>query len=156
MRPPVIGFQQHHHGLWDRAALHVGEAMQFVKATTVATGTEQPELLADLMALRERLSERRAAARRVFEELQIEDPARFRRCVDGLEPWPDEDALTFTGRCNCRDQCFHRFAEDPAENYIGKGDPREAYERLVESPWFECKCPDVRPPCPVPGHPVER
>ena len=155
MRPPIIAFQQHSSGIWDRVALALVSAMQHLKAVESVTGVERPDLHAALLAIREEASAQRAKGQRLLAELQIEEPDRYRRCWSGLEPWPDEDALTFTGRCNCHDQCFHRFADDPAANYVGTGDPKEAARNLVESPWFQCNCPGVRPPCPVPGHPLE-
>lgn len=141
MRPPIVGFQQHNSTCWDRVALSLVSAMQWLATIESLTGRQWPELRAGLVELRQQASRERARAQRTLEELAVENPAKYRRCHEGLEPWPDEDALTFTGRCNCHDQCFHRFADERPE--------------MVESPWFECKCPGVRPPCPVPGHPTE-
>jgi hypothetical protein len=135
MRPPVIGVQLHHNSSWDQLALHLVNAMQYLKAVESATGTEHPELHAELYAIREKASAGRAKGLRVLDELAIEDPEKFRRCRSGLEPWPDEDQITFTGRCNCNDQCLHRLGVEDL------------------GPIGVCNCDGVRPPCPVPGHP---
>lgn len=153
MRPPVVGFAPHVPSLyWDRVALGLVSAMQYLESISMFQGTDESEAMALLVTAREYASRRRTEAQRALAEFRASDPARFRRCFEGLEPWPDEDAMSFTGRCTCRDLCFHRF-EDPADRPAGLDEL--GYRGLIESPGFVCKCPGVRPACPVPGHPVE-
>ena len=153
LRPPVIGFAPHVPSYaWDRIALSLVNAMQYLAALEAFTGEEQADYRVMLLRAREVASTQRAEAQARMAALFADDPAQFRRCENGLEPWPDEDATSFTGRCNCQDLCFHRFQADMT---AAEWQERFGLAESMGEPWFRCNCPGVKPPCPVPGHPLD-
>jgi hypothetical protein len=117
MSKPVIGIQVHHSVFLDDALRGAANARAGLRSAIQRTGDP------DLIAVAERADD-------VLRELRTaRDEARMRllsmprdqviRSREGFEPYPDELAGGFVGRCTCYDQCaIHTRGQSAEDGWI--------------------------------------
>jgi len=104
----VTGIQLHHTTDLQEAARFLSNAMMALRSAHVRTGDDRYSGLATrLQTMAAEVRELEAQARATMRALHETDPARFIRCRDGEEPWPDEIQAGFIPRHTCQDQCLY-------------------------------------------------
>jgi len=103
----IIGIQTHHSVQLDDATRGAANMCAGLRCAIRCTGDpEHARLLEEATALARRIGEARDEARARLRGFYDVDPERFKRCRDGIEPWPDETLGLFEPRCSCYDSCL--------------------------------------------------
>ncbi|MFG3441074.1 hypothetical protein ACGF0J_27810 [Nonomuraea sp. NPDC047897] len=104
----VTGIQLHHTTDLQDAVRFLSNAAMALRAAHVRTGDAQySDLAAQLKTMATEARTLESQARDRMRHLHASDPARFGRCRDGHEPWPDEIQPGFVPRHTCMDQCLY-------------------------------------------------
>lgn len=129
MKRRIVGIQTHHSVQLDDAARGAANMCAGLRGALKCTGDpEHAKLLEEAAQLALRISEARSAASSRLLGFHAEDPERFRRCRDGIEPWPDETIGAFEPRCSCYDQCLiHDHGVDAPPEQCNCGRPCPAH-----------------------------
>ena len=110
-RPTQIGggIQLHHQTNLDDASRNSVNMVQSLRSVPELTGRPEHQALFDeALALCRRIGDVHRAAQASLRAVYDADPARFYRCREGAEPWPDEIAEGFVPVCTCDRRClFH-------------------------------------------------
>lgn len=118
MQRRIIGIQTHHSVQLDDAMRGAANMCAGLRGALKCTGDADHALLLEEAALlARRISRARSEASSRLRAFYEADPERFKRCRDGMEPWPDETLGAFEPRCSCDDRCLiHDVGVDaPAE-----------------------------------------
>jgi hypothetical protein len=116
----ITGIQIHH-------STHLGDAARGLVngaagLSIAAKATADPtidQLHAEACELARKVSEARRRSAATLARYYLDDPEGFRRCREGLEPWPDETEAGFEGRCTCHDFCaIHDRGRDAEEGWV--------------------------------------
>jgi hypothetical protein len=117
MGKPVVGTQVHHSVFLEDALRGGANARAGLRSAIQRTGDK------DLIALAERaddvLRELRAARDEARESLLSMPKHQLIRAREGFEPYPDELAEGFVGRCTCYDECaIHARGQSAEDGWI--------------------------------------
>jgi hypothetical protein len=125
----ITGVQLHHSIKLADASAALANAGSSLNAAYRATGDPYYLALSDqCRALGMEVGRAHEAARTRLIELRETRPDLFEEAREGFTPWPDENDDVEL-RCNCYDQCLHRFGIDIGPNGV-------------------CNCPENKRPCP--------
>jgi hypothetical protein len=103
----IIGIQTHHSVQLDDAMRGAANMCAGLRGALRCTGDpEHAGLLEEAGALARRIARARTEAGARLQAFYAADPERFKRCRDGIEPWPDETLGGFEPRCSCHDRCL--------------------------------------------------
>jgi hypothetical protein len=103
----IIGIQTHHSVQLDDATRGAANMCAGLRGALRCTGDPVlASLLDEATTLAGRIADARNAASSRLRGFYDEDPERFKRCRDGIEPWPDETIGAFQPRCSCYDRCL--------------------------------------------------
>jgi hypothetical protein len=142
MGKPVIGIQVHHSVFLEDALRGAANSRAGLRSAIQRTGDT------NLIALAERadevLRELRAARDKARESLLSLSEHQVIRAREGFDPYPDELAEGFVGRCTCYDQCpIHSRGQSAEDGWICNcgvtcpvhGVPRDGRaRRVIRSP----------------------
>jgi hypothetical protein len=114
---PVIGIQVHHSVFLEDSVRGAANARAGLRSAIQRTGDT------DLIALAERaddvLRELRGARDKARESLLSMSTDEVIRAREGFDPYPDEMAEDFVGRCTCYDQCaVHARGQSAEDGWI--------------------------------------
>jgi hypothetical protein len=117
MGKPVIGIQVHHSVFLEDALRGAANARAGLRSAIQRTGD------IDLIALAERTDGVLRALRTARDEARMRlvsmPEGQVVRSREGFEPYPDELAEGFVGRCTCYDQCaIHTRGQSAEDGWI--------------------------------------
>jgi hypothetical protein len=117
MGKPIVGLQVHHSVFLEDALRGGANARAGLRSAIQRTGDEE------LIAIAERadnvLRELRAARDEARESLLSMPTHQVIRAREGFEPYPDELAEGFVGRCTCYDECaIHARGQSAEDGWI--------------------------------------
>ena len=124
MKRRMVGLQIHHSVQLDDAMRGAANMCAGLRAALRCTGDpNHAQLLEDASALARRIAAARSEASLRLRGFYEADPERFKRCREGIEPWPDETLGPFEPRCSCYDRCLihdHGVAAPPEQCNCGR------------------------------------
>jgi hypothetical protein len=125
----IVGIQTHHSVQLDDAMRGAANMCAGLRGALKCTGDPaHAKLLEEATALARRVAAARGEATTRLRGFYEDDPDRFRRCRDGIEPWPDETIGAFEPRCSCYDRCLiHDHGVDAPPEQCNCGRPCPAH-----------------------------
>jgi hypothetical protein len=117
MSKPVVGIQVHHSVFLEDSLRGAANARAGLRSAIQRTG--DTELIALAGRADDVLRELRAARDEARERLLSMSKDQVIRAREGFEPYPDELAEGFVGRCTCYDQCaIHDRGQSAEDGWI--------------------------------------